>query len=525
MKTIWYNGSVITMDPAVSGSAVLCEDGRILAVGEQDALLHAHPDALRKDLQGHALLPGFIDPHSHFSQVASSLLQADLDGVDSCDEIGRRLMQFAEKHHADAETWIIAKNYDTNLMPGQKDPDLAQIDAWLNCPLIVQQKSGHMGLFNSKALAFLGITADTPDPKGGKIGRAYGKLTGYLEENAYFDAMKKAPMASMETLLQAFREAQDLYASYGITTLQDGMLVSQMLPIYQLLIRSHIMKLDLVAYPDHATYEAAKAEFPDHQHAYSDHIRMGGIKIFLDGSPQGRTAWMRTPYAGEKDYCGYGTLKDEEVLAAAEAAARNHTQLLAHCNGDAASAQYIRCVQKAETEYPELAQLRPVIIHAQLLGLDQIPQAKELGMIASFFVAHVYHWGDVHIRNFGLERASKISPAASALAAGLPFTFHQDSPVIAPDMMETLWCAVNRRTKNDVLLGAEERISIEDALKAVTINAAWQYSEEAEKGSITPGKKADFVILEQNPLTVNADDIRKIQVMETIKGGASVYQH
>ena len=163
------------------------------------------------------------------------------------------------------------------------------------------------------------------------------------------------------------------------------------------------------------------------------------------------------------------------------------------------------------------------MIHAQLVGRDQLPRLKALGMIPSFFVAHVYHWGEVHVKNFGLERAEHISPAGTACALGIPFTFHQDSPVIRPNMMETVWCAVNRRTKTGRLLGEEERISTLEALKAVTVYAAYQYFEEDRKGSLAVGKAADFVILGQDPLTADPMALRDIPVLETIKDGRTIW--
>lgn len=525
MKTLFVNGIIHTMDENCTGNAVLCTDGTIAAVGTREQLEKEAGDAEVIDLKGKVMLPGFIDPHSHFTQVASGLMQADLDGADSTEEIGHRLNQFVQEHQLKEGAWVIAKNYDTNLMPQQKNPGIAELDQFIgDRPLVIQQKSGHMGLFNSAAMKYLGITMDTPDPQGGRIGREDGHLTGYLEENAYFTYQKKTPMPSMEEFLTAYQKAQQLYASYGITTMQEGMLVEQMLPLYQLLYASDLLKLDLVSYPDMQTYDAAVKMFPDLSHGYVHHMRIGGIKIFLDGSPQGRTAWMRTPYLNSENDCGYGTMKDEEVLAACRKALQEKKQLLAHCNGDAAAQQYIRCVKQIEEEHPEFKQLRPVIIHAQLLGLDQIQEAQKLGMTASFFVAHVYHWGDIHIRNFGFERASQISPAASALHAHLPFTFHQDAPVIQPNMIETLWCAVNRITKDGVVLGSEERISIHDALRAVTLTAAYQYGEENEKGSITPGKKADFVVLDQDPYRTAEEQIKDLQVMMTIKSGEIIYQ-
>ena len=246
--------------------------------------------------------------------------------------------------------------------------------------------------------------------------------------------------------------------------------------------------------------------------------------MFLDGSPQGRTAWMREPYQGAPHgERGYPILTDAQVEEKLTRALREGRQILAHCNGDAACLQYISAYQQARRK-EKGPDIRPVIVHAQLLPRELLPLIGELGMIPSFFVAHIYHWGDVHCKNFGIERASGISPAASAGKRGIPYTFHQDAPVIQPDMLETLWCAVERRTKRGVLLGLQERVPVWDALKAVTIHAAYQYFEEEKKGSLAPGKLANLVVLSGNPLTVQPEELRKLQVLQTIREGEILYQ-
>ena len=149
---------------------------------------------------------------------------------------------------------------------------------------------------------------------------------------------------------------------------------------------------------------------------------------------------------------------------------------------------------------------------------------KRLGIIPSFFVAHVYYWGDVHIKNFGLKRAERISPAGSSSKRNILYTFHQDSPVIEPNMFETIWCAVNRKTKEGKILGENEKISVIEAIKALTINAAYEYFEENEKGSIKEGKLANLIVINKNPLKVNKDEIRDIKVLETIKNGKTIYK-
>src|SRR5699024_9535879 len=255
-----------------------------------------------------------------------------------------------------------------------------------------------------------------------------------------------------------------------------------------------------------------------------NHVKMGGYKTFLDGSPQGRTAWLRKPYEGEETYCAYGTQSDEEIKDKLEKALRENMQILAHCNGDKACQQYIEQYKLAKEETGSNNDIRPVIVHAQLLSQDQLDEVKALNMIPSFFVAHVYHWGDIHIKNFGMERARKISLLKSAQDKGIFYTLHQDAPVIEPDMLETIWCAVNRITKNGVSLGEEERISPLYAIKAVTKNAAYQYFEEDIKGTIKEGKLADLVILDKNILKVEPMEIKDIQVLETIKEGETIFK-
>lgn len=520
--SLFFGGTILTMEETVRGDAVLVKDGMIAAVGSREELEPFARGAERINLDGAVLMPAFIDTHSHFTQMAHSFLQVSLEGVSSAEELIHRIQLYIEKTKPCPGQWILARDYDQNLFPDRKNPSLQVLDEASAYPMMIQHKSGHMGLMNSSALCTLGISEKTESPSGGRIGRENGKLTGYLEENAFFTYAKKVPLPDEKQLEEAYRKAQQAYASYGITTIQEGMLVKEMMPLYHLLLQRDILQLDLVAYLDRESYTMAKDQMQPYRKGYHDHFRIGGMKIFLDGSPQGRTAWMKTPYIGTDD-CGYGTMTDEEVCNAMAAAESERVQLLAHCNGDAAAEQFLRCLARMEADFPALARLRPVIIHGQLIEVEQMKRAAGLGAVISFFAAHVYHWGDTHIRNFGLERAARISPAASALKVGVPFTFHQDAPVIQPDMWETVWCAVNRITRGGTVLGAEEKIPVYEALLAVTRKAAWQYGEEQYKGSIRPGKQADLIVTDRNPLTAAPEELRDVQVLQTYKSGICLY--
>ncbi|MDO4334165.1 MAG: amidohydrolase [Eubacteriales bacterium] len=544
-RTVYFNGSILTMEKErETVGAVVTQDGRITGtkaaasvsvISGFDASCGSGTVAAQTpgkekettrfiDLKGAAMLPAFLDSHSHFSGYASAQLQVPLEEAVSFEEIADKIRAHIRSRNLPAGTWIIGKGYDHNQLSEHAHPTAALLDqAAPDNPVMLQHQSCHMGVFNTMALRMLGVTAQTPCPSGGRIAIENGQPTGYMEENAFIAYQQKVPMPSMADLAAAYLTVQDKYASYGITTVQEGMLPDQLLPLYQMLLERDMLKLDVVGFADAKEASGLLPKLADYRRTYKNHFKLGGLKIFLDGSPQGRTAWMRSPYADSDDYCGYNTLTDRQAEDFIRLSVKENLQILAHCNGDAAAAQYLRACSKIEAEGLPLKALRPVLVHGQLLGPDQIPELKRLGVIPSFFAAHVYYWGDAHIRNFGIERASHISPAAAALRADIPFTFHQDTPVIEPDMLETIWCSVNRLTKGGSKLTAEA-IPVMDALRAVTINAAYQYFEENEKGSIRPGKRADFVILDKNPLTVPPTELKNIRVLQTIKDGEIIYE-
>lgn len=523
--SVYFGGPILTMARPLYAQALVERDGEIRYVGGlEQALVLAGPQARRVDLEGRTMLPAFLDPHSHFMACANALLQVQLGESADQEEICRRLRDFVAREKPAPGAWVRGMGYDHNELAQGCPPDRQMLDrACPEHPVVIQHASGHVGVFNSRALELLGVDETTPCPQGGVMEKDdQGRLTGYMEENAFLGLLQNVPMPDLDDLMDALIRAQEQYASYGIATVQEGMFMDAMLPLYQTMLERKLLKLDVVAYADPRDSKKIMEHMGDRLGRYKDHVKIGGDKIFLDGSPQGRTAWMRQPYAGEAEYRGYPVLTDEQVYDRMRSALERDVQLLAHCNGDGAAEQYLAALERLEKETGRHLR-RPVMIHAQLVGRDQLPRLKALGVIPSFFAAHVYHWGEVHVKNFGLERASRISPAGTAAALGIPFTFHQDAPVIRPDMMETVWCGVNRCTKAGRVLGAEERISVLDALRAVTISAAYQYFEEDRKGSLEAGKAADFVLLGQDPLETEEMALRDIPVLETIKAGQTVW--
>lgn len=524
MKTLWTNGSIVKLEDEKTYDWILTENDKILDLGfKEDEPIAKEVDSIF-DLEDFTLMTSFIDSHSHFSANVFSFTQIDLSEAKNFKDIKDKIKQFIKENDIKEDAWITGVGYDHNDLAEKEHPNKKVLDdVSLTNPIVINHVSGHMGVLNSKALDYFEINKDTESPPGGNIQKDENGPTGYIEENAFIEIVKSAPMPSMDSIKSSVKKAEERYFSYGITTAQEGMTVKELIPLYDLIINESDIDIDIIYYTSTEDNEEILKKFPKTEENYENHIKFGGVKLFLDGSPQGKTAWLREPYKNEEEYLGYGTLTDKQLYEGLKFAYDKNFQPLAHCNGDAAIAQYIKIVRKLKNEGRDLAPLRPIIIHAQMLGKDQIKDVVELGMIPSFFLAHILHWGDVHIENLGMERASAISPAKSALDSGLKFTLHQDSPVILPDMIETLSVAVNRKTKSGVVLGESEKISIKDAIKAITINAAHQYFEEDIKGSLEKGKRADFVMLSENPLNVSDDKIKDIKVLKTVKSGKVVY--
>ncbi len=523
-QKLYYNGTILTMENKFPiTQAVLTNDGIIEKIGRFDELLNtASKNTELVDLNGHTLMPAFIDAHSHLTAVASTVNLVQLSDARSFEDIISCFKKHIENNPPKKDEWLIGFGYDHNNLIEGRHPTKEVLDKISSeNPVMISHASGHMGVINSYALFKLGIDENAENPHGGVIGRdEKGRPSGYLEETAFIGAASKSNIPSIQESLNLIDKAQKLYLKNGIATIQEGMLNQNGLAVLTAAANAGILK----------------AEY----HRYKNRLKIGGYKVFLDGSPQGRTAWLSSPYENSKDgYCGYPVYTDNELKEFIKTALDDGVQLLAHCNGDAACGQFINCIEEVCGPKSLKNTMRPVIVHAQMLRSDQLQKVKRLGMIPSYFTAHTYFWGDVHIKNLGFERASKISPAHSTAANGIIYTFHQDSPVIEPDMLKTVWCAVKRVTKSGVVLGEDERINTWEALKAVTINAAYQYFEENSKavtinsayqyfeenrkGSIAPGKYADFVILEKNPLTADIDEIKDITVLKTIKQDVCVY--
>jgi predicted amidohydrolase YtcJ len=544
---IYVGAHILTMEDK-GATAVAVRGDRIVAVGDRATLLRSKGKGTRVvALNEQALLPGFIDAHGHITGQAAqvrmvALAPPPVGAVTSVAGVQDAVRGYIRDKHIAPGQWVVGFGYDDSQLTEQRHPTRADLDAVsTDIPIYLIHASAHLGVVNTAALRALKIDAATADPPGGAIRRVAGSREpdGVLEESANtqvyaalptLNALPGGPAAAVADAVEQLRIAMLTNAAMGITTVEDGASLPENLAVLRAAAAADKLPLDVVA---HVLW-VPPAPFPEMAGAgaYAGRLKIGGIKMILDGSPQGKTAYLSVPYkvpppGKGADYRGAPALPDAAVDAAVREVLGRGLQLQAHANGDAAEQQLIDAVDHAGAQLRRDAvrKSRVVMIHAQTIREDQLDRLKALGMIPSFFPAHTFFWGDWHRDSvLGPERAARISPTRSALDRGLPFTIHNDSPVVPPDILRLIWNATNRVTRSGAVLGPEQRVPVMAALRAVTINAAAQNFEEAIKGSLKPGKVADLVILSADPRAVPVADLRGIKVVETISRGVTVYR-
>lgn len=537
--TIYVGGDIITMNDAQpSVEALAVKDGKILAVGDRKAIEARNKGANTSvlDLAGKALLPGFIDAHSHYINSLLVANQAKLyappvgPGKD-VESIVAELKKFAEERKIPKGEMIMAYGYDDTVMPGGRLLNRDDLDAaFPDNPVRVDHVSMHGAVMNSSALKKYGYSAETVTPPGGVIVREEGtnEPYGLIMESAFLQAMEQSEPMTPEQEIEATKAGQMLYAEAGITTAHEG---ATHLANFQTMKRASdagANVIDVIAYPFITDVDKVLAEFPITEWGtYKNRFKVGGVKITIDGSPQGRTARFTTPYltggpAGEKDWLGELTFPQDTVNQMVKKVYDMGVPLNLHANGDGAIDAFFTAHEAAAAD--DLSKDRHVtMIHAQFTRADQIPKYVEYKIRPSFYTLHTYYFAEAHIANRGDVQAMYISPVRDAIDAGLHPTNHTDFVVAPLDQMFMLWSAVNRVSRAGAEIGPDQRVTPLEGLKTMTIWAAEQYGEQDLKGTLEAGKLADLVILDKSPLEVDPMSIRDIKVVQTIKEGTIIY--
>lgn len=536
--TVYFNGDIITMegDKATYAEALVEKDGKILFVGDkEEAMKQAGEGHTMIDLQGKTLLPGFVDGHLHFhglgAQAVTANLLAEPDGT--CNDMNALITILKEWHTKNGTSktdgWIVGMGFDDVVLKENRFPTRLDLDkVSTEIPVMAVHISAHFCVVNTAGLKKLGIDASTKNPTGGIIRReADGKSpNGVLEEMAAIPKMIKIISPTDREIADYYMDkGQEMAISYGYTTAQEGRAMDNHEQLADYAERGKL-KIDVPSYVDYMYPQYLRSKWYGKE--YKNHYRVAGVKLTLDGSAPGRTAWRTMPYlippdGQKKGFVGYPAIPDDEIVRkAVDTAFANNWQILVHCNADAAADQMFKAMKPAVAKYGNKDR-RTVLIHGQLIRMNQLDSLKKYDIVASLFPMHTYYWGDWYDKIIGPEKAQQISPIKSALDKGLHVTSHTDAPVAFPNLMMILHTTVNRVSRSGKIIGPNERLSAYQALQSITIWGAWQHFEEDTKGTLTAGKLADLVVLDKNPLKVPPMTLKDIQVVETIKEGKSIY--
>jgi predicted amidohydrolase YtcJ len=537
--TLYIHGEIVTIDASnPRAQALAVKDGRIVAVGDETEVLgHRGPGTVVVDLDGRTMVPGFLDGHSHFINSLSVATQANVYAPpfgpgDSVAAIVSALKELQRSQQVAPGEMLMAYGYDGDALLEGRELCAADLDPHFpDNPVIVQHVSLHGGVLNSAALAKYGITADTPTPPGGIILRQEGsnEPAGLLMETAYLPIFSQLPKPAADQMMDRLEAGQRIFAAAGVTTAHEG--ASHLLDVAILRqgAREGRLFIDVVAYPFITDLEHVLRSNPASTFGtYRGGLKLAGVKVTLDGSPQGRTAYFTAPYltggpGGEQDWAGEPTFPEEQVQKMFDRVHGLGLPMNVHCNGDAAIDLFLRCFERAWGD-EVTGDHRTAIIHSQFVRRDQLERYRDWKLIPSFYTEHAYFFAKTHLANRGREQAEFLSPMRTALDMGIRCSNHTDFNVSPVDQLFVIWTAVNRISREGQVLGADERITPFEALRAITLDTAYWYREEDQKGSLEVGKLADLVILDRNPLEVDPMEIKDIRVLETVKAGKTIYR-
>ena len=539
-------GKVLTVNAGDEvAEAAAAFNGKIVGVGKAEDIAAFIGDETEViQLSGQTVLPGFIEPHNHFMNYGLRTGQVDARTPPN-NNIPQLLERLRKKAAETPEgEWILGHGFEDGALEEKRWPTRDELDSVTSDhPIFIKYRSGHAGIANSQALAMAAIDESTPQPDGGNIDRdpETGRLTGVLREKAASGPVQNlVPLATVDQMKAGLAEVGRLFATAGITSTHDAGADprTETYRAYQEAIEENLLKtrVYLMIIDRSINDFYMKRDLGLRTGFGNERLRLGPVKTFLDGSIQVFTCAFYDPYItiterNQEFPRGLLMKTPSEMNDIVLEAHRKGYQVAIHAQGDYGIDVAIDAIQYAMWKYPR-KDPRHRIEHCQCVTPEGLKRMQRLGIIGSFYPHHTWYWADRHISTFiGMERASRIDPMKSAINAGVVTIAHSDAPisvigdpVFGADPLFGIWCAVNRKTREGVLLGPEERITPMEGIRAYTINAAYASFEENIKGSIEPGKLADFVILSKNPCEVAPWEIKNIKVERTIIGGETVYQ-
>ena len=539
--TIFYGGPIVTVNAKNEEvQALAVQNGKIVAVGTKDAVTKEWQTDSTKviDLKGQTLMPGFVEPHVHI--IATSVFQGlglNLSNFTLPYDTKESLTQKMKAALKDvpAGGWLFGFGVD----PSRTTPFMAELNAddldkvSKDVPIFIVNQSGHIGYVNHKALELAGVTDQTPNPAGGGIfvKDAKGKLTGKLvEPPSYLPFMAKMPAPTEAQLMGAIQGTLKKMASTGVTTASEMSVggnfgVDKEVAIYKSIFAKNASPIRVRGYLFSESMPTGKTSIKPNEG--DDQLRFIGIKYISDGSTQGLTAALNAPYNYPKDSKWSGALnfKDAEIYASMKSFFDQGWQLSTHANGDKAIDQTLSSYSKLLAGNPNPQDRRLRMEHFTVNNEAQVKQAAKLGVVPSFTIGHVDYWGAAFNNHIiGADRAKRIDPAGDFKRAGGKFTLHSDTPVSNVGPLNYVSEEVTRlwQLPPQKVLGPDQAVTVDDAIRAITIDAAYQLFADNIVGSLELGKQADLVILAKNPRTTPPAEIRNIKVIGTYVDGKPV---
>ena len=536
-STVYVNGDILTMQGDVPQyvEAIVVQDDKITFAGDRiEALTLAGSNPTLYDLKGHTLMPGFIDSWGHFALIAQNTLGVNLGYF--AQHPPSTKAQAISKLLAEGKPfngWILSSGYSAAML-SDGGLSLADLDkAFPDQPLLIQNISTLTGQVNTAGLKKLGITKETKVVGGFiPIDPKTGQLTGDLIGAPFMDAVARAVgKYSQDITFDTFRKAEQVYLSNGFTTAQSYEATIDEMNKMRAAISQKVLSIDLIALPTYDVVDELLKANPNFKFGTYDSndrgFKVAGIMVPTDGAPQLRLAYFTKPFTDTgsfgKDWRGFAANSQSMVDHYVKLAYQKNIQYFGYSNGDAGIDMTLSAISKAIKETGITENRRTVISHSFFARDDQLKQYQDQHIMAITLPNHIWLYGDVYLQILGEDRAKKISPLKTADKLGVRIGIHNDTPSSGPNVMFSVWSAVNRKTFSGKTLGEEERIDTYKALQGFTVNAAYQYNEESSKGTIAKGMLADLVVLDRNPLKVTPDDIKSIRVLQTIKHGKRLY--
>lgn len=529
---IFINGEVITVDGNKSvQEAVAVKDNQIVGVGKTVEMNGWIGEGTRViDLDGKSLLPGFIDAHLHLTIFGTNLLGINCQDphIQSLQDLYTELKKKVDQ--TPVGEWVRVTGFNEHTMMEGRFPSKQELDAIsTQHPIVIIRVCNHTSIANSRALESVGFTKESKDPEGGKIERnSNGELTGKVLESAHMQLFNEADYSDKE-IEEGFKLASDTFVKAGITSVHDAGSYGwgpNVLHLMKKSIGSGDVKVRVYAIVGSLTDSKAFIRSMIDDGAVTgdgdEWFKIGPAKLFTDGSSTGPTLATRKPYDSNPSDCGILYYSQKEINEMLGEAHEKGYQITAHAQGDRAIEMLLNCIENVLEKHPRKDH-RHRIEHAGIASLDLQERMKELGVVAIPNPAFVYVNGDSYINNYG-DRVNVMYPAKDYLEKGIPFAFASDTPVITHSPLLGIHAAVNRKTSTGQDIGANQKITVQEAIKAYTYMGAYASFEEQRKGSIEVGKLADLVVLNESILAVESESLKDLSVELTMIDGKIEYE-